>query len=1480
MPLLALATLNTRLSSPFYPYGKACASRTFLVLLFSLSAVCFLSYPVVVAFYNSLGHDTSNTSIDQIDAQFWHFSPHLQPGNQSLGSSTFLVAQQIRITNSERAINHALLKSALSVQNALTTSFVHVDGKPASLATVCLGYRGYCVVHSPLEYWESRSTKIEQDKDIIGTINKQRDTVSDTTGLSLHPLSVFGNVTLDNRGYFVSADSIVLTVLLHQTPHINTNKIWDTLWRDITTELKISSINDDHFSIEGIGWQRHLSPITAETIQYMFKVFPYDLPVEIYTTSAAYVAVFLVVTFTFAKAQLVRSNFGLGFAAVFTAIASHMCSLGVLNRIGWEPKLVHTSLFSLVTIVSTLENVFLLTNAVLIAGCDMLVKEKIGRGLQSVGVSMMTTLLAELSILMIGYSTRIAVVREFCILSGIALIIENALQMTFFVAVLAIDVKRAELADLGDREVSKRLRELAQYEPIADSTDYCPVQDADINGESKTCAECKEFKTHRVLCALILCLSILVLALFRSQLQPIPVITTNRPIDSTHSDLMLISSRFWDLVNPRHVTEWLHIKAPYLIVFTSDHYQGLSDLNHYEAYYEAKANMLQEAYALCPDVQPHIAYYGLQALHQLLLFIILLINVPSLILCLVLVGIIMWMMPSWREQVLLPLLKTAFVNITSRLLFTMAPFLPWRSALIRRIAQQWSDEYTTDGIHLGAISAQEQFNRLRNNNIKRVIVKTLSGKHVADVVKLDSSSRHNKLVSCSQDGSIVVWDTYAANWMARLDTVHQSPIGATGHMNSAYQTQFMRARFTKTLSSARCVKLDQGDRWVAAGFEDGAVRVWNIGTGQLVRELTFSAKISVTVEDTSANLHHRFKKDVEPAVVVEPRKAPKHVQDRVLAIEFLSTMGDHHPLQLAQSMAANTGTDTTNTEASERISQNQILAVYKSGVLREWDIFSGECLQTIPTQHKKDITVLHVANSRLLHCKVGLTWILTGSKDGKVQCWQRKAVKTPGENPEAYVYTWTSLYTLEHGGQSVTVIASDILANNISILVTGTHDGAVKVWDLETGNALCTLSSGGIKRKPLQVPIGGGPLLKFSNLNMVETRAMLLEASSAQHATNKTLIVPDHQGSITQVAITPISHTQMTLDACRGCDTCYSNGFIVASASVDNTVHVWRLEHYEHASKLSDTSSTSCSKDHHRKIYRRPVAAAAAAVAAAVATAKTGIEDTLDRKESPIAVSNARNPRVFQHRPSQRPGLDTHTSMTKSVEDVLDIEQLGERGRLQITPVFLGEIEQLAGRSLVFCDNMVLAGVRQCKDLPTMSWEIWFASLQAFEPIPKHTISVEVFSMEDPAVQEPSSLFNTITETTLQQTPPSRPNVAPFAPRKHILPRRRHHARNIPEISSENEELEDEQEAKELLPFSAVRHLIPLEGQGFACDFGNFIKIVRFEERFRPTETVLPSLSTMKPLRTVSKTSYLPCDGDCAPCGGAIDGKRLVKPSN
>ncbi|KAG2223969.1 hypothetical protein INT45_013426, partial [Circinella minor] len=1465
------------------------------------------SYSVILDALNSFGFNANPH--DVIDAHFWQYSPHIRLENitttTTKGTTTStqttprLIAQQLRIANNENKINNELLEHVQNLQDILTTSVVYVDRKPVSLATICLTKRGQCMIHSPLEYYKNRNDDSNSNYvPIIGIDGRHGDKKhwvdkihqwhhqqqqhsspyldeSTSTGLPMHPYSVFGNATLDPFGRFLKADSIILTILLQTTNHLDyTQRVWNALWEHTTQQLQMGELsspsslthdnnNQQHYN----AWQTQLSMMHLQTVQY--QQTPLAMHISFGPNSDWDLLLYL-----------------------------------------WHFPVSRQPLVSLIIFI------FGVTCAMVNAGCDMRSQEKIGRGLESVGVPMTATLIAELIILAIGDAMRIPIVSDFCLFARIALIIGYLLEMTFFMAVLAINVKCVELTDLDDGQTSKRLRELSKYNIDADTApDLCPIQEPiDECAEAKSCAECKQFKTHRTLNALVLCFIILIL--FRSsswitssaQQNQNDSITSND--DILNYELVSTSTRFWSTVNPFHDSMQLQVNPPYLVVYTPTADDALTHVLQMEAYYSSKSkpqqqhNQRQQQKMYDDSSIKHQFPRPPSRFRQLMLDImkgcgtlLLSINIPSILLCVVLVGIIVWLTPSWREGWLRPLLKSLLIqtmNYCGFLLYRMLTHIP--GSIGQRITQELGD-YDENGIHRGAILAQQQFNKQQvEHNIQQVDIKTLSGKHVADVRRLAVNAKHGTLVSCGQDGRIILWDAQDGEWMARLDRVQQTHSGVMkGDLNPTYWRQpkdinnnnnkgMLKKRralmnttiptvMTKQMMSARCIKIDQGNKWIASGFDDGMIRVWDMENGNLLRELRVETEIPIIVEEqdeqqplTSSGLRQRRQCQVSTTTMDSvPLSPQQHITtkqnrrsftDRVIAVQFVGAVVEYcHPI-VAEAAARQAVTDNQ--------SQNYLVSVHKSGIIREWDILSGECIQSIPSDHTRDITILHVVECKAPHPKLGVTWIFTASKDGVVKCWERRRLDyNSNSNSKDNVSDtlWTCAYTLNaHQGHAITALATELPIGGMGALVTGSSDGAVKVWNFETGEPICRLAAGGfIKQRNKQVPMVGGPLLKFSRIpdgnNNIRydggftiqqqqqsrrQRMTTLDADTINNGSYESSIAgvyeSDHRGPITQVVIDRYCEVENGPGLCRGCDTCFGNGFFVASSSSDESVHVWRLER---ADEKHEVSCTLCTKDYRQKRY----------------PTRSRNDDNNSSGKRPRRMSSPRRRvyRATQHQPTSTSSLAA-TSISETME-LLDIEQLGGETNIALEPTFLGTIDQQAGRGLVFCNNMVLGGVRKSSQ---GDWEAWFASLKYYNPSDNEEdeekmpgmIPVETFNLEknksqlQQDAQEASthgdnnaSILHSLWNMLYKNISPSTSHSSENYNRSH---RKKRHdmSEKVPTKNSRDDYHHDDDddeydEASEMLPFSTIRHVVPLGGSGLVCDFGNFIKVVYLDDWYR-----------------------------------------------
>ncbi|KAI7901985.1 uncharacterized protein BX663DRAFT_543886 [Cokeromyces recurvatus] len=1589
MPIRAAKTIVKKLSNYYYNYGKLVSSRTYLLLLFSLSFISYFSLPIISKYFHHVVSSNSNIPLSHIstslDSQCWHASAHVQFNNFTLNQqppTTYLIAEQIRLSLPDQSVNFELIEQAKKIYEMITTTVVNMDGEaaPVSLATICYQHRGHCLILAP---------SFNQLKDEPSWRSKTY--IHHYPEYDTHPYSVYSNATFDSKGMFIKADAVLLTFILNQTQHGNSVFIWNKILEQVKLKLHILDIQQEG---DSFIWSAS-SNILPQMIQYKFNLLPYDISYKVQISILVYIGIFFLVSYTFGKSNLVKSGYTFGLASIFLSIACFTTTWGIFDKLGMSFHSVPWYLLLLVINIGSLENIFLLTNAVIDAGCDMIVKEKINRGLQNVGVPMTATLTAELLILHIGSQMDTELIKEFCVFAKMALLVDFILEMTFTIAILSIDIKRVELADLDDRQMSKRLHELSgfDFEKERQNPDFCPIQDTKNKEDSKSCAECKDFKTHRVYNAFMLCLIVLALSLFCSKekhshtsLSSSNTIEQQAHFFNYQPDLSQLSDQFWSTVNPQKDITWLQIQPPQLIIYDSDIKRAKNHLNRLQYLYQMKSMSIRYK----AEHRSSLFRMFIFSILQKFFTFILSINIPIFILCLVMIGIITWMTPKWRKQWLVPLLIRYF----NQMVLTLIRWFPLRCLYYTLIKGQayegLNKEYDADGIHhRGAIAVQNIFNQQQyRSNVKTVQIRTLSHQHVADIQGLDANAGHS-LVSCGQDGRIILWNASPkkATWAARLDKLFPIRGGGLQATLNPFLSSFDKRKLSvhhhhqqqqrkksnqaillskNYLSKPRCVKMDQGNKWIAAGYDNGMIRVWNANTGLLFREMDIHPHTpSVEVQqESSSHLRHRFNQDITNAGTFSNLSfttKKKGRMDPILSIRFMGAIAEYcHPI-IAEAAARCRTSDTEE-------SQNFIISAHKSGVIHEWNILSGECIQTVKTGHTKEITQLHVVDSKVPHRKLGVTWVFTASKDGTVNCWERRLVvvvhatkRTAQQDTEEeeedldrqQTTRWTLMYTIKQN-YPVTSIATEAPVGGMGILVIGYSDGSVKAWNFETGEPVCTLSYGKSRSSLSNDPLGidanhvGGPLRQFSKLSnhrASDSSDNDNDDDDDDHSSDPpssftsshSRRISDHHGAIYQVAVTRYCEVENGPGLCRGCDTCFGNGFLIASSSMDNKVHAWRLER---ADNNHEGTCTLCTKDYHRKQYKHRKTS----VSSSSNTNNNNNEDgdpailaTMNNDNSNTSHKRRRRRKSSQHgeNASMIAGKRKHMNHTKTNNtnpsedtlELLDIEQLVDDTHIQLKPTFLGKVDQPAGHGVIFCDK-ILAGVRRRRrrhHQPQQhrrqleqshkehgEWEAWFASLQYYDPSvvdeSGHTttmkIPLETFILDDPqqdiqlqpdspsSQTQKSSFFGLFSLS-------SSSNAGSKHDEKIIKDQLKYkgiHAHSIDheytrrkvdkeEEEEKEEDMEEEEEdrleASENLPFSAVRHIIPLDGSGLACDFGNFIKLVFLQkpsltekERLRQTRDVMedPKYRSRETINEEENSSECQCTEDT--CSLATKGKN------
>ncbi|TKA80443.1 hypothetical protein B0A55_03380 [Friedmanniomyces simplex] len=328
------------------------------------------------------------------------------------------------------ALEKDVLRSGLKIQEALVggqnlTSISPSLNEKLRSSTLTWGY------HSPLMYWNSSAQMIDDDPDILTTINAQSRT-SSSLNVALRPASVFAGKIFDRR-HLKAADALVLTFM---------NKVEDLgiggKWQDRMKSVKgIACENCTLFPFDG--------DVTRNRV-YEFSFIPLSLQ-ENAALAFAYGCMALYVLLSLRRLKAFHSRFGLVVTAITQMTFSVLASFTICGILKINLSMIPQNAYPFVVLVIGLENMFRIINAVLAYPATMATDQRIANALGDVGPVSVATAAQNLIILSLLATFVSPGVAAFCIFACIATLFDAFLLLTFFVAVLNVDIRRLELQD-------------------------------------------------------------------------------------------------------------------------------------------------------------------------------------------------------------------------------------------------------------------------------------------------------------------------------------------------------------------------------------------------------------------------------------------------------------------------------------------------------------------------------------------------------------------------------------------------------------------------------------------------------------------------------------------------------------------------------------------------------------------------------------------------------------------------------------------------------------------------------------------------------------------------------------------------------------------------------------------------------------------------------------------------------------------------
>ncbi|KAI1485543.1 sterol-sensing domain of SREBP cleavage-activation-domain-containing protein [Biscogniauxia mediterranea] len=435
------------LRSVFTRYGRHAASHVVTTLLVSVAVAATLIYPFPFLYTNT--DFTSGAS---------HLPHHVWTDAQPVAERNVpepdVIMRSIWVHGSYfQALDKDVLLGALELQDELLGPTVNFNprqlpggsGSPAvsDVATthgltpqqrdsfhVVNGLTNESwFFHSPLQYWSCCSDVIEQDEDIITTVN-ERKTQPTSVNVTLRHSIVFSGKRFEDRR-LVAADALVITLIhLRDSP---IGRIWQERTRALAHKMshkwQVIPPQDD---LAGQLYEFQFRPMSNQDAVLM---------------GIAYFLVFIYFMFSLSKLRAVKSKIGLMVTVVVQILLSILSSFTVCAIFKIDLSRIPRFAYPVVILSMSLENIFRLINAVILTPSEYSTSNRIGYAFGETAHIALTSVGQNVLILSVLSKVVAPGVSAFCTFAALALIFDFFYLSTFFLSVLSVDVRRTELSD-------------------------------------------------------------------------------------------------------------------------------------------------------------------------------------------------------------------------------------------------------------------------------------------------------------------------------------------------------------------------------------------------------------------------------------------------------------------------------------------------------------------------------------------------------------------------------------------------------------------------------------------------------------------------------------------------------------------------------------------------------------------------------------------------------------------------------------------------------------------------------------------------------------------------------------------------------------------------------------------------------------------------------------------------------------------------
>ncbi|XP_045470595.1 sterol regulatory element-binding protein cleavage-activating protein isoform X1 [Harmonia axyridis] len=288
-----------------------------------------------------------------------------------------------------------------------------------------------CLVLSPANIWHQDVEQFAKDDSLLSTIFRHQNFQRGKTSIAEMTFGMHMVDTGIKRYPFRNRQRVIqfaVTIFLKEYDKVFVDGLRKKLIKQYPLHQNDSNMPDQ------------ISDENTISIRYPGEITYWEfVPITI-----AFILLFLYYYFSVKKIEAIKSKLAMSITVVVTVLGSMTMTLGICFFFGRTLSLKGKEIFPYLTILVGIENVLVLTKSIASTPSHLDFKIRIAQGLSKEGWGITKNLLLELTILTFGLSTFVHTIQEFCLFAITNLVTDFFLQMTFFMVILAIDIKRME----------------------------------------------------------------------------------------------------------------------------------------------------------------------------------------------------------------------------------------------------------------------------------------------------------------------------------------------------------------------------------------------------------------------------------------------------------------------------------------------------------------------------------------------------------------------------------------------------------------------------------------------------------------------------------------------------------------------------------------------------------------------------------------------------------------------------------------------------------------------------------------------------------------------------------------------------------------------------------------------------------------------------------------------------------------------------